>query len=169
KTDSVGKIVNGCEVKIVDGEIWAKSKSVMKGYYKNPEETAKSLTPDGWLMTGDLGYKDDDGFLYITGRKKNLIILSNGENVSPEELENQFAFFMPIKEMVVYAEDGIIMAQIYPDPDYKSDDIQAEITAKVDEVNETFPQAKRIVKVIFRDSEFVKTASKKIIRAKINE
>ena len=76
---------------------------------------------------------------------------------------------MPIKEMAVYAEDGIIMAQIYPDPDYKSDDIQSEIMAKVDEVNETFPQAKRIVKVIFRDREFVKTASKKIIRAKINE
>ncbi len=169
KPDSVGKIVNGCEVKIVDGEIWAKSKSVMKGYYKNPEETANSLTPDGWLMTGDLGYKDDDGYLYITGRKKNLIILSNGENVSPEELENQFSFFMPIKEMVVYADNSIITAQIYPDPDYKSDDIQAEIRAKVDEVNETFPPAKRIVKVIFRDREFVKTASQKIIRAKINE
>ena len=169
KPESVGKIMDGCEVKIVDGEIWAKGKSVMKGYYKNPEETANSLTPDGWLMTGDLGYKDEDGYLYITGRKKNLIILSNGENVSPEELENQFAFFMPIKEMVVYAEDGIIMAQVYPDPDYKSDDIKAEITAKIDEVNETFPPAKRIVKVIFRDKEFVKTASKKIIRAKINE
>ena len=169
KPDSVGKIVNGCDVRIVDGEIWVKSKSVMKGYYKNPEETANSLTPDGWLMTGDLGYKDDDGYLYITGRKKNLIILSNGENVSPEELENQFAFFMPIKEMVVYAEDSIITAQIYPDPDYKSDDIKAEIQAKVDEINETFPQAKRIVKVIFREKEFIKTASKKIIRAKINE
>ena len=169
KPDSVGKILDGCEVKIVDGEIWVKSKSVMKGYYKNPEETAKSLTPDGWLMTGDLGYKDDDGFLYITGRKKNLIILSNGENVSPEELENQFATFMPIKEMVVYADGSIITAMIYPDPDYISDDIQSEIQAKVDEVNETFPQAKRIVKVIFRDREFVKTASKKIIRAKINE
>ena len=169
KPDSVGKIITGCEVKIVDGEIWAKSKSVMKGYYKNPEETANSLTPDGWLMTGDLGYKDDDGYLYITGRKKNLIILSNGENVSPEELENQFSFFMPIKEIVVYADNSIITAQVYPDPDYKSDDIQAEIQAKIDEVNETFPPAKRIVKVIFRDKEFVKTASKKIIRAKINE
>ena len=169
RPESVGKIIDGCEVKIVDGEIWAKSKSVMKGYYKNPEETAKSLTPDGWLMTGDLGYKDDDGFLYITGRKKNLIILSNGENVSPEELENQFSFFMPIKEMVVYADGSIITAQIYPNPEYLSDDIQAEIQAKVDEINETFPPAKRIVKVIFRDKEFVKTASKKIIRAKINE
>ncbi len=169
KPESVGKILDGCEVKIVDGEIWVKSRSVMKGYYKNPEETANSLTPDGWLMTGDLGYKDDDGYLYITGRKKNLIILSNGENVSPEELENQFSFYMPIKEMVVYADDSVITAQIYPDPDYKSDDIQSEIQAKVDEVNETFPPAKRIVKVIFRDREFVKTASKKIIRAKINE
>ena len=141
----------------------------MKGYYKNPEETAKSLTPDGWLMTGDLGHKDDDGFLYITGRKKNLIILSNGENVSPEELENCFASFAPIKEIVVYSENETIKAQIYPDPDYVSDDVQAEINAKVEEVNNTFPQAKRIVNVIFRDKEFVKTASKKIIRAKINE
>ncbi len=169
KPDSVGKIVNGCEVRIVDGEIWVKSKSVMQGYYKNPEETANTLTPDGWLKTGDLGYKDDDGYLYITGRKKNLIILSNGENVSPEEIENKFAAFRPIKEMVVYDDNQVITAQIYPDPDYKSKDIQAEIRKKIDEVNDTFQPAKRIVNVIFRDKEFVKTASRKIIRAKINE
>ena len=85
-TGSIGTIVNGCEVKIVDGEIWAKSNSVMLGYYKNPEATAETLTKDGWLRTGDLGYVDNTNHLYITGRKKNLIILSNGENVSPEEL-----------------------------------------------------------------------------------
>ena len=141
----------------------------MQGYYKNPEETANTLTPDGWLKTGDLGYKDDDGYLYITGRKKNLIILSNGENVSPEEIENKFAAFRPIKEMVVYDDNQVITAQIYPDPDYKSKDIQAEIRKKIDEVNDTFQPAKRIVNVIFRDKEFVKTASRKIIRAKINE
>ena len=169
KPDSVGKIVDGCEVKIVDGEIWVKSPSVMKGYYNDPEETKNSLTPDGWLMTGDLGHKDDDGYLYITGRKKNLIILSNGENVSPEEIENRFASFLPIKEMVVYADGSIITAQIFPNEEYPSEDIQAEIRAKVDEVNESFPPAKRIVNVIFRDREFVKTASRKIIRAKINE
>ncbi len=169
KPESVGKIVNGCEVKIVDGEIWAKSKSVMKGYYKDPAETANSLTPDGWLMTGDLGYKDDEGYLYITGRKKNLIILSNGENVSPEEIENKFATFMPIKEIVVYAADEKITAQIFPNPDFPCDDIESVIRAKVEEVNNFFPPAYRIVDIIFRDHEFVKTASRKIIRGRINE
>ena len=61
----------------------------MAGYYKDPEETSKSLTPDGWLRTGDLGYVDEENRLFLTGRKKNLIILSGGENVSPEELENK--------------------------------------------------------------------------------
>lgn len=167
--DSVGKIVRGCEVKIVDGEIWARSKSVMKGYYKNPEETANTLTEDGWLKTGDLGHKDDDGYLYITGRKKNLIILSNGENVSPEEIENKFLSFRPIKEMVVFEDNQVITAMIYPDPDYKSKDIQAEIRKKIDEVNDKMRSEMRIVNVIFRDHEFVKTASRKIIRARINE
>lgn len=169
KPDSVGKIVNGCEVKIVDGEIWARSKSVMKGYYKNPEETEKSLTPDGWLRTGDLGHTDEDGYLYITGRKKNLIILSNGENVSPEEIENQFAAFLPIAEIVVYADGETLTAQIFPNPDYPAPNKEELIRAKVEEVNATFPPAKRIVNVIFRDHEFVKTASRKIIRARIAE
>ena len=167
--DSVGKIVRGCEVKIVDGEIWARSKSVMKGYYKNPEETANTLTPDGWLKTGDLGHTGDDGYLYITGRKKNLIILSNGENVSPEAIEGKFAVFRPIKEMVVYEDNKVITAMIYPDPDYKSKDIQAEIRKKVEEVNDTLRSEMRIVNIVFRDHEFVKTASRKIIRARINE
>ena len=168
--ESVGRIVPGCEVRISDeNEIQVKSKSVMMGYYHNPEETAKSLSPDGWLMTGDLGYKDDEGYVYITGRKKNLIILSNGENVSPEEIENQFAYFAPIKEIVVYAEGGQIIAEVFPDQEYISDDIQAEIQAKIDEVNDKFPPAKQIVKLIIREKEFPKTASKKIIRAKIHE
>lgn len=167
KPDSVGEIVPGCEVRIVDGEIQVKSKSVMMGYYKNPEETAKSISEDGWLMTGDLGYKDDDGYLYITGRKKNLIILSNGENVSPEEIENQFAFFAPVKEIVVYDRGGLITAEIYPDPEFECDDIRAVLQKKIDEVNDTFPTAKQIVDLIIRDKEFEKTASKKIIRSSV--
>ena len=117
--ESVGRVVPGCEVKIVDSEIWVKSPSVMMGYYKNPEETAKTLTDDGWLKTGDLGYIND-GYLYITGRRKNLIILENGENVSPEEIENRFVTFEPIKEMVVFEHDHTIAAEIYPDPEYAS-------------------------------------------------
>ena len=105
----------------------------MQGYYKNPEETAKTLTEDGWLMTGDLGYKDEDGYLYITGRKKNLIILSNGENVSPEEIENQFVTFEPIKEIVVYDNQGKITAEVYPNPDMEFDDVRAVIQEKIDE------------------------------------
>lgn len=165
--ESVGEIVPGCEVKIDDGEICVKSKSVMLGYYKNPEETAKSLTSDGWLRTGDLGYKDDKGYLYITGRKKNLIILSNGENVSPEELENQFVCCKAVKEIVVYAREERITAEIYPDPEYISDDIVAELQQKIDEVNAEFPAAKRIVNLVVRDREFEKTTSKKIIRSSI--
>ena len=169
KPESVGEIVPGCQVRIVDGEIQVKSKSVMMGYYKNPEETAKTISEDGWLMTGDLGYKDDDGYLYITGRKKNLIILSNGENVSPEEIENQFAYFQPIKEIVVYDKDGAITAEVYPDPDYQCEDIRAVIQEKIDSVNDTFPAAKQIVSLVLRDTEFEKTASKKIIRAKVGK
>lgn len=168
KPDSVGQIVPGCEVKIAeDGEVWVKSKSVMMGYYHNPEETAKTLTEDGWLKTGDLGHQED-GFLYLTGRKKNLIILSNGENVSPEELENQFAYFPPVKEIVVYEQEQQITAEVFPNQDYESDNIQAEIQAKIDSVNETFPPAKRIVKLVIRETEFPKTASKKIIRDAIH-
>ena len=166
--ESVGRIVPRCEVKIVDGEIWVKSPSVMQGYYKNPEETAKSLTSDGWLMTGDLGYQKD-GYVFITGRKKNLIILANGENVSPEEIENQFAYFAPIKEIVVYDKDGIITAEVFPNPDYESTDIKAEIQAKIDEVNDTFPPAKHIVNLVIREKEFEKTASRKIIRASVGK
>lgn len=161
--DSVGRIVPGCEVKIVDGEIWVKSPSVMMGYYKNPEETAKTLTDDGWLMTGDLGYVKDN-HVFIIGRKKNLIILSNGENVSPEELENRFAAFDPINEIVVYDKDGTITAQIYPNPDYESTDIKAEIQAEIDRINDTLPAAKQLHRIVYRDSEFEKTASRKIKR-----
>ncbi len=89
KVSSVGKIVNRCQVRIVDGEIQVQSPSVMMGYYKDPENTAEAITDDGWLCTGDLGYVDDEGF-HLTGRKKNLIILSNGENVAPEQIENMF-------------------------------------------------------------------------------
>lgn len=166
--EDVGQIVNGCEVKIVDGEIWAKSPSVMMGYYSNPEATAEALTEDGWLRTGDLGFVDENKRLYITGRKKNLIILANGENVSPEELENKFAGVDFAAEVMVYAEDNLICAEITPHPEFVQA-AGAEALVKtfvefVEKINKTLPPSKAIHRLRVRDKEFDKTPSKKIKR-----
>ncbi len=162
----VGIIVNRCEVKIEDGEICVNSPSVMQGYYKDPEETAKTII-DGWLHTGDLGYVDRNR-VFITGRKKNLIILSNGENVSPEELENKFAGKDMVAEVLVYAEEGFITAEILPNPEYFKDVEKAEIVAKLNElikeINTTVTSSKTIRRLRLRDKEFDKTTSKKIRR-----
>jgi long-chain acyl-CoA synthetase len=164
----VGTIVNGCQVKIVDGEIWAKSPSVMMGYYKNPQATAESLTPDGWLRTGDLGYVDESNHLFLTGRKKNLIILSNGENISPEELENKFAAQDWVGEVLVYAEDGQITAELFPAQDFLAStdisDVEELFRKHVDSINRTVPPAKAIRRLRVRQVEFDKTPSRKIKR-----
>lgn len=164
----VGIVVNGCKVRIEDGEIVVKSPSVMQGYYKNPTATAEVLTEDGWLHTGDLGYVENNR-IYITGRKKNLIILSNGENVSPEEVENKFAGKDIITEVLVYAEDGMITAEIYPNHDYcaemSRDDIAAQLTELIKQINTTLTSSKTIRRIRVRDVEFDKTTSKKIKRA----
>ncbi len=167
KDDSVGNIVCGCDVKITDGEICVKSDSVMLGYYGNPGETASTLK-DGYLYTGDMGYVDDDNFLYITGRKKNLIILANGENVSPEQLENYFSGCLLAKELMVYSDNGVITAEIYPNYEFAAvsgiDDINAALTQKTDEINQGLPLYMRINSVKIRECEFDKTASGKIKR-----
>lgn len=164
----VGPIVNGCTVKIVDGEIWVKSPSVMMGYYKDPAATAETLTEDGWLMTGDLGYVDERNRIFITGRKKNLIILSNGENVSPEELENKFAGLDWLGEVLVYAEDGMITAEIFPHPEYCAQMTREAIVQRcweqIRNINKTVSGAKAIRRLRIRDVEFDKTTSKKIKR-----
>lgn len=167
KEESVGKLLPGCEAKVVDGEIWVKSSSVMLGYYKNEEATKETLV-NGWLRTGDLGYVDEDNFLYITGRKKNLIILSNGENVSPEELENRLVESPLVAEVLVYEEDGQITAEIFPNEEYaekkRIKDIQAAISAWVDEMNRGLPMSKQVRRVKLRSTEFEKTTSRKIKR-----
>ena len=163
----VGTVVRGCEIRIEDGEIVVKSPSVMQGYYKDPEATAEALTEDGWLHTGDLGYVKDNR-VYITGRKKNLIILSNGENVSPEELENKFAGKDMVAEVLIYAEEGYITAEIVPNPEYFKDkektEIAAELTELIKEINKTVTSSKTIRRIRLRDKEFEKTTSKKIRR-----
>ncbi len=168
KSGSVGKPLSNCEVKFVDEEICVKGSSVMMGYYKMPEETAEALDEDGWLHTGDLGMLDDEGFLYITGRKKNLIILSNGENISPEELENAIGKNDLVMEVLVRDNDQTIEAEIFPDFEYakkhKIKDINKALQDIIDDFNKDMPLYKRINSLKIRDTEFEKSTTKKIKR-----
>ena len=167
KAGSIGKCMPNCEVKIVDEELWVKGSSVMQGYYKMPEETAQTLE-DGWLKTGDLGYIDEEGYLFLTGRKKNLIITPNGENVSPEEIENKLSEKRLVQEVLVRDSEGVIEAEIFPDYEYaakkKIKDIQAQLQEIIDSYNKTAPLYKRIFKLKVRDVEFEKNTTKKIKR-----
>ncbi len=167
KAGSVGRCLPNCEVKIVDEEIWVKGTSVMQGYYQMPEETAQTLE-DGWLKTGDLGYIDGDGFLFLTGRKKNLIITPNGENVSPEEIENKIGAHRLVQEVLVRDSEGVIEAEIFPDYEYASKkkikDLQAQLQSVIDDYNKTAPLYKRVFKLKVRDAEFEKNTTKKIKR-----
>ena len=159
---SVGQLVPDTEVKVSEeGEILFKGDHVMKGYYKD-EEATKAAIVDGWYHTGDLGYVDDDGFIILTGRKKNLIILSNGENLSPEELEENIARDPHVREVLVYDEDCKIVAEIYPEDDYLDNyDYFNELKEKI---NNKRPMYKRIAVVKLRKEEFIKNASMKIVR-----
>lgn len=164
KPGSVGQLVPGIEVKTTEeGEVAFKGDLVMKGYYKNPEATADALQ-DGWYLTGDLGYVDEDNFIFLTGRKKNLIILSNGENISPEELEQDFARDAEVQEVLVYDENAKIVAEIFPSEE-KMDDIQYFNKLK-DKINKGRPMYKQVASVKLRKEEFIKNASMKIIRYK---
>ncbi|MBD5090142.1 MAG: AMP-binding protein [Clostridiales bacterium] len=173
KVPSLGKVVERCEVRIIDGEIQVKSPSVMMGYYKDEEETAKAITEDGWLRTGDLGYVDEEGFLYFTGRSKNLIILSNGENVAPEQIENLFDNEPLIEDILVYGEEDRICAEVYPNfklAEAKGiEDIEKVVEEIIKKHNEELPTFKRIMQSGIRQIPFEKTSSKKIIRGKYFE
>lgn len=167
KKGSVGKLMPNCEAKVVDEELWVRGSSVMMGYYKMPEETAETLE-DGWLKTGDLGYVDEDNFVYITGRRKNLIILANGENVSPEEIENQLSRTDLVREVLVREKEQVIEAEIFPDFDYakkkRVKEMRAALQEIIDDYNKDTPVYKRIHSLIVRETEFDKTTAKKIKR-----
>ena len=148
RKNSVGQLMPNCEAKTVDEELWVRGSSVMMGYYKMPEETAGTLE-DGWLKTGDLGYVDEEGFVYLTGRKKNLIITKNGENVSPEELENKIGENRLVREILVRESEGVIEAEIFPDEEYVQkqgiEDIQAALQQVIDEYNKKAPAYKKYI------------------------
>ena len=178
KIGSVGRIMEGMEILIDNpdneniGEICAKGPNVMLGYYKMPQET-EEVMQGGWFHTGDLGYLDEDDFIFITGRIKNLIILSNGENVSPEELEAWISVCPGIQEVVAYDKDNKIAAMVYPNPDVVAEkgieQVQSEIRDYIFTNSRKYPVYKRVSVVEFRNNPFKRTALKKIRRDAIHE
>ncbi len=178
---SVGTPVYECDVKIdreagqPTGEILVKGPNVMLGYYKNPEATATVFTEDGYFRTGDIGYMDKDNYIYITGRKKNVIILSNGKNVFPEELEEYLSRIPIVKESVVIgrrqngaetAITAIIVPDIeHPDLDGKTpSQVYDAVKAAVVNTNKHLPTFKHITDIEVRNEAFEKTTSRKIKR-----
>lgn len=158
---SVGKVLPCCEVKMIDGEICVRGDSVSPGYYHNDEANADSFR-DGWFHTGDLGHLDGDGYLYCTGRIKNLIILPNGENVSPEELEEHLYRIDGVRDAVVYENEGKITAEILADPGVIPD--KAAAWDLIRPVNRSLASYKQIGDIVLRETEFEKTATRKIKR-----
>ena len=157
------------------GEIQVKGYNVMLGYYNNPEATADVFTEDGWFRTGDIGYCDADEYYYITGRSKFVIVLENGKNVFPEEIENYLEGVEGVGESVVLgrkaegSDEIILTAIVYPDEavypkNTETEKIQDEISKRVADLNRTLPSFKQIKKVEIRREEFEKTTSKKIKR-----
>ena len=185
KAGSVGTPILACRVKIDnpdengEGEICVKGPNVMLGYYNNPEATAEVFDKDGFFHTGDYGKLDEEGWIYITGRKKNLIILSNGKNVYPEEIEADLQKVEGVSEVVVYAGESrlqkdkiTIVAEIFPDADLLADkgisNAQEYFETQVKLLNAKMPSYKAVKHVKLRDCEFQKNTSRKITRFNID-
>lgn len=185
KYGSVGPAVLCCEVKIdgestdekgrVIGEILVKGENVMIGYYDNVQANMEVFTDDGWFRTGDVGYMDNDGYIYITGRKKTVIVLNNGKNVFPEEIEEYLEKIPNIAECVVVGRDKgdgaevMLTAVIFPDfnsyeKDESIDVIAEDIKKQVLDMNRNLPSFKQIRNIEIRKTEFEKTTSRKIKR-----
>jgi len=184
KCGSIGPAVPCCEVRIegfetneagyVVGEIQVKGDNVMMGYYNNPDANADAFTEDGWFRTGDIGFMDKDNYLTVTGRMKSVIVLDNGKNVFPEEIEEYLEKIPLICESVVVGrevEDGSIKltAVIFPNLPLAEEkgeefDIYKEIQKEITALNKQLPSFKQIHKLEFRKTEFEKTSTKKIKR-----
>lgn len=164
RDDGSMKVIDGWKVRIDEpdedgcGEILVKGSNVMKGYYRMEDETREALR-DGWMHTGDLGKLDAEGFLSIVGRKKNLLVLPNGENVSPEELERMVQPLDGVAECLASAKGGCLQMEVYaPGSD------ENKLKEAILNLNHLLPSAKRIKKILFRQEEFPKNSSMKILR-----
>ena len=180
---SIGKAFPSLDVKIIDaneegiGELMVKGPTTMMGYYNNEEATKETIEPDGWLHTGDLAYIDKDGFIFISGRKKNVIVLKNGKNIYPEELEALVNKIEGVKESFVYGipdrdndtkicvkivYDKEIMQEIYNSED--EDKIYEILWNEVKKINKTMPAYKYIRKMIITQEDLIKTTTQKVKR-----
>lgn len=184
RVGSAGKSVVWDQIKISEpnekgeGEIWIKGKTVMLGYYEDPEATAEVMN-DGWFNSGDIGYMDEDGFIYITGRSKNVIVTQNGKNIYPEEIETLLSKVEEISESMVYGKEVagekelIITARIIPDYDrieelhgkgLNEEEIYKLIWEQIKKVNRKLSNYKTVKKLEIKEDQFEKTSTMKIKR-----
>ena len=187
KPGSIGRPVSSCNLRLdtagygkndkgyLEGEIQVKGANVMLGYYQNPEANAAVFTDDGWFRTGDVGYRDEKGYDYITGRCKSVIVLDNGKNVFPEEIEEYLSALDTVAECVVVGRKPdentptALVAVIYPNydkfqKDSSDENVKATILASIRAINRDLPSFKQIQRIELRKTEFEKTTSKKIKR-----
>ncbi|MCL2244087.1 MAG: AMP-binding protein [Treponema sp.] len=189
KETSVGRPCPQVDMKILNpdergiGEVIVKGPMVMPGYYNMPEDTAAAFTADGYLKTGDLGYMDNENYLYLTGRAKNMIVTEGGKNVYPEEIENEFQLYEEIEQILIrgYILDSKmktegIEALVYPNPEFKNakgeapskDEMKSRIDAIISEVNQRLQPYQKINKVAILDKAMEMTTTKKIKRGDVN-
>ncbi len=170
-----GKPLTDVEVKLVDGEICAKGPNLMSGYYGKPKETAEAIDKDGFLHTGDLGRFDEEGRLYITGRKKELIVLSNGKNVQPVEVEHKLeAFDSMVKEAAVTQRGDVLCAIIVPQPDWASrltdreveERLKTEVLERYNAATETY---KRVLDLVVWHEPLPRTRMEKLQRYRLHD
>jgi long-chain acyl-CoA synthetase len=180
---SCGKPVPGVAIRIVNpdpesgiGEIQARGPNIMKGYRNNPQETAQAIDAEGWLATGDLGYLDEKNNLFITGRSKSVIVLSHGENIYPETIEEKINSSIHVVEALVTAAGDRLIATVFPDYEYldletagrteseKHEHLLAVLKDIQKAVNRRLPSYSQIYKIVERPEQFTKTATHKIKR-----
>ncbi len=174
KTHSTGCIVSNMEVKIEQpneegiGEILVRGENCMLGYYKNEEETKKAFTPDGWMRTGDLGYIDKDGFIYLKGRNKTMILGASGQNIYPEDIENKLNNLEAVGESVVVEREGRLVALVFPDEQASKkmtlEDMQNLMKENLQKLNKLIPGYSQVSNIEIKEEPFEKTPKKSIKR-----